>query len=71
MKILLAAALSFSIAAPAFAQVPKGATGGPSGGPNQAQSVVPPGATGGRSGGPNQSQFVKKAPAKAKKKPHH
>lgn len=47
-------------------------SGGPSGGPNQAQSVVPSGATGGPSGGPNQAQSVKK-PAKhhSKKKMHH
>lgn len=81
MKVLIAVVTCLSVGAPAYAaspriagsfdlaQVQSGTTGGPSGGPNQAQAVVKSGTTGGRSGGPNQSQFVKKA--HTKKKTHH
>jgi hypothetical protein len=71
-RTLAAAILAVSMIVPAYAQnqpIPPGATGGPSGGPNQSQSVVPEGATGGRSGGPNQSQYVKKTHKSHKK--HH
>lgn len=79
-RSMVAALACLSVAVPAWAspasvpgsfvvaQVPPGATGGPSGGPNQAQAVVPAGATGGRSGGPNQAQYKKHA--KSKKKHH-
>ena len=65
-RTLAAAILAISIAAPAYAQTPS-ATGGPSGAPNQAQSVVKEGATGGRSGAPHQSQYKKSH----KTKHHH
>ena len=70
-------ALCIGVAAPALgsselpqrsikvAQVPTGATGGVSGGPNQ-QQAIRDGATGGRSGGPNQQQ-AKRSHKKAKK----
>lgn len=82
MKVLIAVVTCLSVGAPAYAaprhipgsfdvaEVPAGTTGGPSGGPNQAQAVVKSGSTGGRSGGPHQSQFVKKSHMK-KKKTHH